>query len=191
MRWILWDITIKLNSLHTCINNVFFFFITTCTLKKFASKLDINKYILTIQQPFLLMTILFLAIKHNFNTICTLHYLSQVSCITGRDIFILMSINLFWLEGNKEVKRNALLINCFGSSKTDKMHNSQLQELENVLEDHNWDGKSFVAWYSESAVKLFHFITNKNNNNNNKIITIMLLMLQLPGYLHWWNWQKP
>lgn len=136
------------------------------------------------------MTILFLAIKRNL--IQSVHFTTCLKSVALQaEIFILMSINLFWLEGNKEVKRNALLINCFGSSKTDKMHNSQLQELENVLEDHNWDGKSFVAWYSESAVKLFHFITNKNNNNNNKIIIIMLLMLQIPGYLHWWNWQKP
>ena len=117
-----------------------------------------------------------LAIKHDFNTICTLriHYLSTVSYIAGWYI-PLMSINLFWLVGNKEVKRNALLINCFGSNKTDKMHNSQLQELENMLEDYDWDGKPSVAWYSESAVKLFHFITNKNNNNNNNRDKIMII----------------
>ena len=136
----MWDITIKLNSLHTCINNVFFFHNFMYYEKIHQYLLDINKYILTISvvivvnnnlenqfeearkhfsalclpyyryanlswrcyqtwaavifQPASATPGLPLAIKHDFNTICTLHYLSTVSCITGRDI-PLMSINLF------------------------------------------------------------------------------------------------
>ncbi|CAH3190555.1 unnamed protein product, partial [Porites evermanni] len=64
--------------------------------------------------------------------------------------------DVFESTGNKEVKRNALLINCFGSNKTDKMHDSQLQELENVLEDHNWDVKCHRKCKASELLQAVH-----------------------------------
>ena len=134
-----WGEYYGISPLNTCINNRIFF-LTTCTMKKFTSKLDINKYILNISIAILVndnlvfeearkhFSALFLpyyvnsywrcyqkwaavifqpasatlplANKCDFNTICTLHYLSTVSWITGRDI-PLMSIKLV-LIGRKQ-----------------------------------------------------------------------------------------
>ncbi|CAH3023725.1 unnamed protein product [Porites evermanni] len=73
--------------------------------------------------------------------------------------------DVFESTGNKEVKRNALLLNCFGSSKTDKMHNSQLQELENVLEDHNWDVKCHRKCKASELLQAVHSFLDANSSD--------------------------